>query len=49
MTVPQPFTITVSNVSGWPDPGPAVAAARAGAAGILNLEFVGSAQVAADG
>ena len=46
MTVAQPFTIAVSNVTGWPDRGPAVAAARAGAAGILNLENIG-AEVAA--
>jgi acyl transferase domain-containing protein/NAD(P)H-dependent flavin oxidoreductase YrpB (nitropropane dioxygenase family)/NAD(P)-dependent dehydrogenase (short-subunit alcohol dehydrogenase family) len=48
MTGSQPFTIAVSNVSGWADPGPAVAATRAGAAGILNLEHLGSAKVAAD-
>ncbi len=47
MTGAQPFTIAVSNVSGWADAGPAVAAARAGAAGILNLENIGSAEVAA--
>jgi acyl transferase domain-containing protein/NAD(P)H-dependent flavin oxidoreductase YrpB (nitropropane dioxygenase family)/NAD(P)-dependent dehydrogenase (short-subunit alcohol dehydrogenase family)/acyl carrier protein len=48
MTGAQPFTIAVSNVSGWSDPGPAVAAARAGAAGILNLEHIGGAQAASD-
>src|SRR5579862_3264152 len=48
MTVAHPFTIAVSNVTGWPDPGPAVAAARAGAHGILNLEFAAGAKVAAD-
>jgi acyl transferase domain-containing protein/NAD(P)H-dependent flavin oxidoreductase YrpB (nitropropane dioxygenase family)/short-subunit dehydrogenase len=48
MTGAKPFTIAVSNVSGWADPGPAVAAARAGAAGILNLEFIGGAEVAGD-
>ena len=48
MKAAQPFTIAVSNVSGWADPGPAVAAARSGAAGILNLEHIGSATVAAD-
>ncbi len=48
MTAAQPFTIAVSNVSGWADPGPAVAAARAGAAGIVNLGHLGDARVAAD-
>ena len=48
MTRAKSFTIAVSNLSGWPDPGPAVAAARAGAAGILNLEHLGSVKVAAD-
>jgi acyl transferase domain-containing protein/NAD(P)H-dependent flavin oxidoreductase YrpB (nitropropane dioxygenase family)/NAD(P)-dependent dehydrogenase (short-subunit alcohol dehydrogenase family) len=48
MTRANPFTIAVSNLSGWPDPGPAVAAARAGAQGILNLEHLGSSKVAAD-
>jgi acyl transferase domain-containing protein/NAD(P)H-dependent flavin oxidoreductase YrpB (nitropropane dioxygenase family)/NAD(P)-dependent dehydrogenase (short-subunit alcohol dehydrogenase family) len=48
MTAAQPFTIAVSNVSGWNDSGPAVAAARSGAAGILNLEHIGGAEVAAE-
>lgn len=46
MTAAQPFTIAVSNVSGWADPGPAVATARTGATGVLNLEFVGSRDAA---
>src|ERR1700722_2872863 len=48
MTRAKSFTIAVSNLSGWPDPGPAVAAARAGAQGILNLEHLGSSKVAAE-
>jgi acyl transferase domain-containing protein/NAD(P)H-dependent flavin oxidoreductase YrpB (nitropropane dioxygenase family)/NADP-dependent 3-hydroxy acid dehydrogenase YdfG len=40
MTAARRFTIAVLNVTGWPDPGPAVAAARSGAVGILNLEYI---------
>ena len=48
MTAAKSFTIAVSNVSGWTDSGPAVAAARAGATGILNLEHLGSAEAATE-
>ena len=33
---------------GWADPGPAIAAARSGAAGILNLEFIAGHKPAAE-
>jgi len=41
-----PFTVAVSNVPGWHDPGPPVAGARADTPGILNLEFARDAAVA---
>ena len=48
MSPARSFTVAVSNVAGWLDPGPAVAAARADGTGILNLEYAGSSKIAAD-
>ena len=42
------FTVAISNVSGWLDPGPTVAAARAGGTGILDLEHADSTKAATD-
>jgi acyl transferase domain-containing protein/NAD(P)H-dependent flavin oxidoreductase YrpB (nitropropane dioxygenase family)/NAD(P)-dependent dehydrogenase (short-subunit alcohol dehydrogenase family) len=48
MTAERSFAVAVSNVPGWADPGPAIAAARSGAAGILNLEFIAGHKPAAE-
>jgi len=48
MNAARSFTIAVSNMSGWADAGPAVAAARSGAAGIINVEYIRGLQAAVD-